>query len=75
MTEDKWALVHAYRRLAEDGHVSPIMCPRRDAAMVTLIDTAVDIDNPVYWCPACDTYMRPGVDLWDQIEAAVNDHQ
>jgi hypothetical protein len=64
----EWSDVHEYRRLADMGLTKHLTCPDDDAKLVSRIG---DDDDPVYWCPVCDTVITPGLDLRDQIRAVV----
>lgn len=67
----EWSDVHAYRRLAQEGKVKFLSCPNDDSVLISRIG---DNDEPVFWCPECDTLIKPGMDLRDQILAVVREH-
>ncbi|QIN94005.1 hypothetical protein PP459_gp009 [Streptomyces phage Wakanda] len=67
----EWELVHAYRHLAEEGKVKFLACPDCGEKLVSRIG---DNDDPVFWCPRCDTMIKPGLDMRDQIRAVVREH-
>ncbi len=68
----KWSDVHEYRRLADAGLVKHLTCPSDDGQLMSRIG---DNDDPVYWCPVCDTVITPGLDMRDQIRAVVSEWQ
>lgn len=67
----EWELVHAYRHLADEGKVKHITCPDDGEKLISRIG---DDDSPVFWCPTCDTMIRPGLDMRDQMRAVVMEH-
>ena len=67
----EWSVVHRYRTLAEDGRVKFLSCPDDKQNLITIMGP---IDEPALWCPACDSVMIIGLDLYDQIRAVVNEH-
>lgn len=72
---NKWILIHTYQKLSDEGKVGRVECPDCFGPVASMID-AVDTTNedPILWCPACDSRSKPGIAFWDQIEAAVRDH-
>lgn len=72
---NKWILIHSYQKLAEEGKVGRVECPDCFGPVVSMID-AVDTNNddPVLWCPSCDSRSKPGIAFWDQVEATVRDY-
>lgn len=72
---NKWILIHTYNNLVDDDKARPIVCPDDQQLLIPVIDTVRDDnDDPVLWCPACNARHRPGIDVWDQIEAVVKEH-
>jgi len=69
---NKWEYVHAYRNLAEEGKVRFLSCPDCNENLISRID---EDEEPMFWCPICDTTIRPGLDMYDQIRAVVNEHR
>lgn len=67
----EWSYFHSYRKLAENGKVKFLQCPDCSATLVTMGD---EDNNPVLWCSHCDSTIRPGLDLYDQIRAVVREH-
>lgn len=61
---DKWDLIHAYRRAAEEGLVLPLSCPDDNTELVSRIGPK---DDPVLWCWKCNTVTTPGIDVYTQI--------
>ena len=72
---NKWHLIHSYQRVVEAGLAEPVVCPDDGQTLISMIDT-VDPKNedPVMWCPACDSRYHLGIGAWDQIDASVRDH-
>jgi hypothetical protein len=67
----EWSDVHEYRRLAELGLAKHLTCPNDDDGQ--LVSRMGDNDDPVYWCPVCDTVLTPGLDMIGQIRAVVSE--
>ncbi|AXG66137.1 hypothetical protein SEA_ANNADREAMY_13 [Streptomyces phage Annadreamy] len=67
----EWSIFHEYRHLADSGKVKHLQCPDCTGHLITRLGTE---DEPVLWCPSCDTRIQPGLDLYDQIRAVVKEH-
>lgn len=67
----EWSDVHEYRRLADYGLVKHLTCPNDDDGQ--LMSRIGDNDDPVFWCPVCDTVITPGLDMISQIRAVVSE--
>lgn len=73
-TMNKWKMIHSYQRIVEANLAEPVACPDDGQTLVSLIDTVDDTnEDPVMWCPVCDSRYHLGIDAWDQIEATVRD--
>lgn len=68
---NKWYYIHNYRRLAQEGKVQPLSCPDDGTPLTSRID--VD-DEPRLQCLTCFKIIRPGLDMWQQIKAVVDEH-
>lgn len=71
---NKWILIHTYNNLVEDGKANALRCDDDNQLLIPMIDADEDSDDPVLWCPSCDTIRRPGINVWDQISAVVKEH-
>lgn len=71
---NKFVLVHSYNKLVDDDKAKPLVCPDDQQELVSMIDADGNTDDPVMWCPLCDTKYRFGLDTWNQIEAVVKEH-
>jgi hypothetical protein len=67
---DHWKLVHAYRKLAEEGKTE-FMKHECGTILVSMIG---ENDEPVFWCVSCDVKIVPGVWVYDQMEAAIKEN-
>lgn len=67
----EWSIFHEYRHLSAQGKVKPLTCPDCDNDLITVLS---DNDEPALWCFFCDTLIRPGLDVYDQIRAVVREH-
>lgn len=67
----EWHYFHEYRRLSEEGKVKHLSCPDCNNKLTTVLGTG---DEPVLWCAVCDTLIKPGLDVYDQIRAVVKEH-
>lgn len=67
----EWYYFHAYNHLASEGKVKPLSCPNCDTKLATVLG---DNDEPALWCRICDTLIKPGLDVYDQIRAVVKEH-
>lgn len=68
----KWKLIHAYRRLVRANRAAELRCPDDNAIYVVKID---GIDDPVLHCYLCSSTVTPGLSLWRQLEAVVEDQK
>ena len=72
MKVNRWHLVHDYQNLNDDGLVPDLVCPNEGHHKVwPIIDP--NGDDPAFYCGPCDISIFPGINIWDQIEAAVRD--
>lgn len=72
---NKWIMIHTYNNLSDDGKAAPIVCPDCSGPLIPMIDTVDNSnDDPVLWCPSCDSRTRPGIAFWDQVRAVVKEH-
>lgn len=69
-----WELFHSYRRLVNEGKVKPITCPDDGVKVITVLDPDDETDSVSLWCPGCNTTIRPGLSVLDQIKAVVAEH-
>ncbi|XAO35212.1 hypothetical protein SEA_FRANCOB_12 [Streptomyces phage Francob] len=67
----EWYLFHEYRRLADKGKAKHLVCPDCNNKLTTVLGTD---DEPRLWCVQCDTIIKPGLDVYDQIRAVVKEH-
>jgi hypothetical protein len=68
----EWKYFHAYRNLAEDGKVKFLQCPDCSSTLVTQPGPN---EEPQLWCYTCDSAIKPGLDVYDQIRAVVKEHE
>lgn len=66
----EWSYFHAYRHLAEEGKVNFLSCPDCSSKLTTMMDKH---DSPSLWCPVCNKTITPGLYVYDQIKAVVNE--
>lgn len=66
-----WELFHKYRRLVEEGKAKPLICPDDTATLISRIGPD---DEPVLWCHACLSSIRPGAYILQQVRAVVSEH-
>lgn len=66
---DKWDLIHAYRRAADEGLVKHLSCPDDDEKLVSRIGPD---DEPVLWCWKCNTVTTPGLHVYDEIRRVLD---
>lgn len=63
-----WQIIHAYRRLVEQGKAVPIV---HDACGVPLVSQIGPDDEPVLRCILHRATVTPGVKMWTQMREAV----
>lgn len=68
-----WQLFHTYQRLADEGKAAPLVCPDDGTEMVTMVKNG-DYDTLYLWCPYHDLWIKPGLDVIDQVKAVVKEH-
>lgn len=68
---NKWYYIHNYRRLAQEGRVQPLCCPDCGIPFTTRLDVN---DEPKFQCIMCLKTITPGLDVWQQIKAVVDEH-
>jgi hypothetical protein len=68
--DEKWALVHEYRRARLDGTVAAILCPDDGNQMVFVLGKK---SNPALKCFECDVTFTPGLHVYKQMKEALND--
>lgn len=66
----KWEAMHSYRRLAKSDKATPLTCPDDGNLYITRIGKD---DEPVLYCYFCKTTVIPGISLWKQMEAILNE--
>ena len=69
-----WRLFHTYYGLANSGKAARLTCPNDASPLVTRMRWSEDTDNLYLWCPNCDTWTHPGLDIIRQVEAVVKEH-
>lgn len=62
---------HMYNNLADAGTVKQLTCPDCDQAYVTRI---TEDGEPLLACVWCNTITQPGIRLYNQVRAVVNEH-
>jgi hypothetical protein len=73
--EQQWSVYHSFRHLVDEGRVKPLVCPDCDTPVATRIRRYSELeDEPWLWCPTCDAWTRPGLDLYSRILAVVREH-
>lgn len=68
-----WQLFHTYQRLAEQSKAAGLRCPDDDEPVVTRMKPK-NTDDIYLWCPKCQSWSRPGLDLIRRVEAVVKEH-
>lgn len=68
---NRWHLIHDYQKLNEKKRVPDLECPEGHKVW-PVIDT--ESDDPAFYCGPCGVTIFPGINVWDQIEAEVRDH-
>lgn len=74
---NKFILVHTYNNLVDDDKARPLVCRHcsdPQSELIPMIDAEKNTDEPVMWCPRCDTRFHFGTDTWGQIESIVMEH-
>lgn len=65
---DIWQFVHSYINLSREGRVDKILCPNDSREITPRIKSANNIDT-YFWCHECNTWIKPGLEMIDQMEA------
>lgn len=65
---EKWDVIHDYRRAVRRGLASPLTCPEDGVELVPVIDPN---DGPALRCTTCLAVYSIGLDMWDQMKAAI----
>lgn len=63
--EDKWPLVHAYRKAVELGEAPKIECPDCEAELVSIMGVR---ELPAFRCMACMITFHPALQVYKQME-------
>lgn len=71
MSELDWPILHAYRKLADEGKVKQLRCPDCQSLYVPTINAET---KPILMCFFCGISLRPGLELAAQIIAVVKEH-
>jgi len=66
----KWQAIHKHKKLVQQGTAMPIRCPNEEAIYITRIGQD---EEPVLYCYMCKTTVIPGLWLYKQLEAAINE--
>lgn len=69
-----WQLFHTYNFLANKGKAETLRCPNDQNMLITRMRYSQDTDNLYLWCPDCNTWTHPGLDMIRQVEAVVKEH-
>lgn len=69
-----WTFFHAYNRLVSEGKVKPLTCPDDGFTLVTTLEPDDETDSVNLWCPGCNTTIRPGLSVVEQVKAVVKEH-
>jgi uncharacterized C2H2 Zn-finger protein len=62
---------HRYNNLADEGTVKQLTCPDCDQVYVT---RCTEDGEPLLACVWCDTIVKPGLRLYQQVLAVVREH-
>jgi len=61
--------------LVDEDKARPLVCPDDQQELVSMIDSKNPAnEDPVFWCPVCDSRYDLGINTWDQILAIVKEH-
>ena len=66
---DNWAKIHRYRRAVANSQAAPIMCPECNSELVPVVGKN---GEPALRCLVCRSVYEPGVLVWNQIDAALD---
>jgi hypothetical protein len=70
-TPDKdWTVVNRYRRLVQDGHANPTLCPDCEKPLTTGRD---ENENFILVCLFDNYVFRPGLGWWSNIRSIVKE--
>jgi hypothetical protein len=62
---------HRYNRLVRRGLTRPLLCPHCEQEYTL---RATEDAEPVLQCFNCDSWVQPGLGLYDKIKAVVKEH-
>lgn len=62
--DEKWPLVHTYRRAVAQGKALPIRCPDCETEMVPVVDAD---QEPALKCFTCRSVFNIGLYVYDQM--------
>lgn len=68
----EWSTFHRYRNLVNEGKAREILCPEDGAGLISRIHGKDD--DPHFWCPACEAFTKPGLNVYSQMQAVVSEH-
>jgi len=66
----EWEVFHRYNELVKQSKAKQLACPDCGGNLVTKADEKT---NPMLYCFACDTNIRPGLDVYGQIRSVVSE--
>lgn len=69
-SDDKWRLVHSYRRAVANGHALPILCPNDEAELIPVLEENGD---PGMRCLGCRTTYNFGLYVYEQMVQALRE--
>ena len=65
-----WPAIHAYRKAVAMGDAPAILCPEDQSELVPVVSPT---GPPNLRCLECRSVFKPGLDVWDQIEANIGE--
>ena len=67
-----WQIWHKHRHLVNSDKANPLLCPDCQTNLVTRI--YLDDYSPWLYCCTCDSFKKPGLNLYNNVKAIVQEH-
>lgn len=68
-----WQLFHTYAFLERNDRAAALRCPDDNSQVITRLNPQ-ELESLYLWCPQCNSWTKPGIDLIRQVEAVVKEH-
>lgn len=69
---EQWNFVKRFRNILADGNAAQIACPNCGNDLIFMAEDVTD--NPVLYCYMEGSTLKPGLNVWNQINAVVSEH-